>query len=53
MGITFWEDEEKYEQVNWHMKLSKCNNNTSEVTCKSTEEINEFIKGMVLRRFLN
>jgi len=36
------------------MKLSKCNNSTSEpeITCKSTEEINEYIKGMVLKRFI-
>jgi len=53
MGIKFWDDEEEYERVNWYMKLSKCNNHTSEVTCKSTEEINEYINGMVLRRYLN
>ena len=52
MGVHFWKDDDDYEQVNWYMKLSKCNNNTSEVTCKSTEEINEYIKGMVLMKFL-
>ena len=50
MGVEFWEEDDEYEQVNWYMKLTKCNNDTSEVTCKSTEEINEYIKGIVLTK---
>jgi len=32
------------------MKLAKCNNNTSSVTCKPIEEINEYIDNMILTR---
>jgi len=30
------------------MKLSKCNNETSEITCKPTEEINKYINNMIM-----
>jgi len=50
MGVHFWEEEHDYELVNWYMKLAKCNNETSEVTCKPIDEIDEYVKNMVLRR---
>jgi len=53
IGTHFWEVDDEYEQVNWYMKLAKCNNETSEVTCKPIEEINEYIKNMFMTRWLN
>ena len=53
MGVEFWEGDDEWERVNWYKKLTKCNNATSEVTCKPIKEINEYIEGMVLKRFLN
>ena len=35
------------------MKVSKCNNMTSEVTCKPIEEIDEYIKNMFITRWVN
>jgi len=53
MGVQYWEDGDEYEHLNWYMKLSKCNNETSEVTCKPTEEINEYIENIIMERYLN
>jgi len=50
MGLVFWEDDDEWEQINWYMKVAKCNNNTSSVTCKPIEEINEYIKDMFITR---
>ena len=50
MGVKFWEEGDDWEQINWYMTLTKCNNNTSSVTCKPIEEIDEYIKNMIITR---
>ena len=44
MGAVFLEEKQSWEKVNWYMNIVKCNNNTSDVTCKPMEEINSWIE---------
>ena len=50
MGLVFWEENEEYEDIHWYMKIAKCNNSTSSVTCKPLEEIDQYIDNMFLTR---
>ena len=50
IGVEFWEDDDEWEQVNWYMKVAKCNNETSSITCKPIEEIDSYINNMFITR---
>jgi len=50
MGVALWEEDEEWEQINWYMKIAKCDNNTSSVICKPIEEIDAYIERMFLTR---
>jgi len=49
IGVELWSEDDDWEMVNWYYKLERCHDKD---TCESEENIDEFIKNLIITRII-